>query len=48
MFKLYGNNKVLDTFNTKKECKIARKDYTEIAKAIYGKCNIKFKIVEEV
>ena len=48
MFKLYGNETLLARFNTKKECKEAKKEYKEIEKAMFGKCNIKFKIVEEV
>lgn len=47
MFKLYGNGKLMEEFETKKECKTAREDYKEIAKTMLGKCNIKFKIVEE-
>lgn len=47
MFKLYGNETFMQEFKTKEECKLAQKDYKEIAKAMLGKCNIKFKIVEE-
>lgn len=47
MFKLYGNEKLMEEFETKEECKLAKKDYKEIAKVMLGKCNIKFKIVEE-
>lgn len=48
MFILYGNNKIIDKFETKKQCKEAQKDYKEIEKAIFGKRNIKFKVVEEM
>lgn len=47
MFRLYGNEKVMEEFETKQECKESKKEYIEIAKAMFGKCNIKFKIVEE-
>ena len=48
MFKLYGNGKLIEKVNTKNECKELKKDYVEITKAIFGRCNIKFKIVEEI
>ena len=48
MFNLYGNGKLIEKANTKSECKELKKDYVEIAKAIFGKCNIKFEIMEEV
>lgn len=47
MFKLYGNGKLMEECETKKECKEMKKDYTEIAKIMVGRNNIKFKIVEE-
>ena len=47
MFKLYGNEKLMEEFETKEECKEMKKDYVEITKAMFGRCNIKFKIVEE-
>lgn len=48
MFTLYGNGKVMGKYETKKECKEGKKEYIEIAKAMFGRCNIKFKIVEEI
>ena len=48
MFNLYGNGKLIEKANTKNECKELKKDYVEITKAIFGRCNIKFKIVEEI
>lgn len=48
MFKLYGNDRFFESFETKKECKIAMKEYKEIEKSMYGKRNIKFKIIKEV
>ena len=47
MFKLYGNEIFIEEFGTKKECKEMKKDYKEITKAMFGRCNINFKIVEE-
>lgn len=47
MFKLYGNGKLMEEFETKEQCKIAREDYKKIARVMLGRCNIKFKIVEE-
>lgn len=46
MFNLYGNDKLLDTFNTIEECEIAKKDYKEIERAIYGRTKIKYEIVK--
>ena len=40
MFRLYGNGKLMEECETEKECK-------ELKKAMLGRCNIKFKIVEE-
>ena len=48
MFKLYGNGKLMEEFETKEQCKKAREDYKEIAKIMVGRNNIKFKIVEEI
>lgn len=47
MFKLYGNEKLIEEFETKKECKEAQKEYKLIEKIMFGKKNIKFRIVEE-
>jgi len=47
MFRLYGNGKLMEECETKKECKEMKKDYIEVTKAMLGRCNIKFKIVEE-
>lgn len=47
MFRLYGDEKLLEELETKKECKVAQKEYKEIAKSMFGRCNIKFRIVEE-
>ena len=47
MFKLYGNGKLIEKCETKKECKEMKKDYEEIAKIMVGRRNINFRIVEE-
>lgn len=47
MFKLYGDGKLMEECETKKECKEMKRDYIEIAQVMFGRCNIKFKIVEE-
>ena len=47
MFRLYGNGKLMEECETEKECKEMKKDYIEVTKAMLGRCNIKFKIVEE-
>lgn len=48
MFKLYGNGKIIEECETKKECKEMKKDYIEITKAMFGRCNIKFRIEKEM
>lgn len=47
MFKLYGNGKLMEECEAKKECKELKKDYIDITKILLGKCDIKFKILEE-
>lgn len=45
MFTLYGNETILEVFNTIKECKESIKEYKKIEKAMFGKNKIKFKII---
>ena len=47
MFKLYGGEKLIEEFETKKECKRAEKEYKQIEKIMFGRRYIDFKIVEE-
>lgn len=47
MYKLYGNGKSLDKFNTMEQAEEEISEYKEIETAIYNKCTIKYLIVKE-
>ena len=46
MFKLYGNGKLLDRFDTMEQAEEGIAEYKEIETAIYNKNTIKYLIVK--
>ena len=46
MFRLYGNGKLLDKFNTIEQAEEGIAEYKEIETAIYNKSTIKYLIVK--
>ena len=46
MYKLYGNGKLLDRFNTMEQAEEGISEYKEIETAIYNKCSIKYLIAK--
>ena len=46
MYRLYGNGRLLDKFNTMKQAEEGIEEYKEIETAIYNKHTIKYLIVK--
>lgn len=46
MYRLLGNNKILEELKTKDECELAKAEYKEIEDAMYNTNKIEYKIVE--
>lgn len=44
MYRLLGNNVILEELKTKEECEISEAEYKEIEEAMYNKNTINFKI----